>query len=89
MQVWNLGSCYAFFADLGLFVLFTLNAPRALIAQIQRVGTQTMWRVQASITLFSRTILSENSAPVMRVLGARRACSWLRKGLSEKPSALS
>src|SRR5208282_6924560 len=47
---------------------FPLNAPRALIAQIQRVGTHSMWRVQASITLFSQTILSENSAPAMRVL---------------------
>jgi len=78
-----------FLQALRLFIHSTLNAPRALIVQIQRVGTHTMWRVQASITLFSRTILSENSAPVMSVLRARRACSWLRKGLREKPSALS
>jgi hypothetical protein len=44
MQVCNLGSCYAFFAGLGLIILFTPNAPSALIAQIQRVGTHTMWR---------------------------------------------
>ena len=89
MQVWNLGSCYAFSAGLGLFILSTLNAPRALISQIQRVGTHTMWRVQASITLFTQTILSENSAPFMRVLQGSSSLFLAPQGSEEKPSKLS
>lgn len=86
MQVWNLGSCYAFFAGLVFVRISTLNAPRAPIAQIQRVGTHSMRRVQASITLFSQMILSENSAPFMRVLRGSSSLFLAPQGSEEKPS---
>ena len=75
-----------FLQALRLFILSTLNAPRALISQIQRVGTHTMWRVQASITLFSQTILSENSAPFMCVLRGSSSLFLAPQGSEEKPS---
>ena len=76
MQVWNLGGCYAFFAGLAFVHPFHPEC----------CGTHSMWRVQASITLFSQTILSENSAPFMRVLRGSSSLFLAPQGSEEKPS---